>query len=229
MKAFIAVLLLATASLTGCRWIDDAVKEYAEPITKAQIEEAIKPFANRIAASTAAADRANEESMRLRSEFALLRTELSELKKSVESLEWNDKSYRNEYKEETATLSAESTGYGVARTKLGPAIVTLEKVEPYLDGFKIKLWITVLAPIELSGLKGTISWFETDPEVRKKNNHWVREKEFTSLSQFVGGRYTEVEVILTPASAAGVKEFWVSLKTDQISVARPVGAPPRNR
>lgn len=129
--------------------------------------------------------------------------------------------WREMYKEESASLSSDCQKYGVARTNLGPVIITCESVEPYLDGFKIRLLASVLVPIEVSGLSITVGWYEPDEKYREKGKGPWRRKEVESLVSFYPGRYSAVEVPLTPASAAGIKSLTINVKANRVSIAKP--------
>jgi len=110
----------------------------------------------------------------------------------------------------------------VARSTIGPVIVRCESVGPYLDGYKVRLLVTVLAPIEVNELNLTVNWMEKDDKYHADGNGW-REKTVESLVVFQPGRYSAIDVPLTPASAAGVKSMTVSAKDE--SSQDTAGAP----
>lgn len=211
---------LAFVCLGGCKWIDDALSPLFNEALKREINATVIPLQKELADSH---KQLNEQSASLTS----LRHDHDELKKRIDSVDTSLKYARNEYKSDSATLTSDGNGYGIARTSLGAAVVTVENMMPYLEGYKIKLWITMLVPIEVTGVKGTLSWVEQDPEVLKKDKNIIRQKEFSSTEKFQSGRYTEVEVVVSPASAASLKLFYVALVIDQISALRPHQAQPK--
>jgi len=213
-KLYLSLFVLFISSLSGCRWVDDAISEVTRDATKAQVEESTKGLTQKLSSAVTLAD---EQS----ASIAALRKELDDLKKVVK---WNDyfrEAGEDKFKTEWASLSSDNEGYSIARTTLGPAVVKLNSITPYLDGFKLKLWIAFLVPIQVNGIKGKVSWQESDAEVLKKDKRTYREKEFDSAADFPSGRYKEIEVVLSPASAAGLKTFSVSLQANQILVGLP--------
>jgi hypothetical protein len=215
MKLGVAGLLLgASVSLSGCPIVKDALKEPVDSAVKEELADALKASDAKIAVLTARLDQSQKDLVAVR----------EELTKKITFIDTTGKLYRDEYKSASAILASDSTGYAVARTAIGPVLVRLQSITPYLDGFKVRLWLSVLAPIEVNGLKGKISWLEMDPEVLKKDKTAFREKELNFPDTFRPGRYTEVEIALTPASAAGLKSFYVELETNTLTV---VPAPPR--
>lgn len=185
-----------------------------------------KPFEDWVAGQIATATEKN---------INQLREQLKELEKSNRDLEekihnlaadiqanerWHA-AFRQMYREESASLSSDCQTYGIARTELGPVIVTCDSVVPYLDGFKITLLATVLVPVEVVGLKVKVAWMETDEKFQEKGQGRLRQKEVDSLSSFFPGRYSAIEVPLVPATAAGIKALTISAKTSQVSIAKP--------
>jgi hypothetical protein len=122
------------------------------------------------------------------------------------------------YMDEPAQLGSSWTGYSVARSQLGVFLVKLHAIDPYMQGFRLRLWVTPLVPVDLDGLDVTVSWFENE---QKKTEDWSREVKLSSPFKFQPGRWTEVEIPITPASPAGLIKFWVSLKPSTVTIAIP--------
>jgi hypothetical protein len=114
-----------------------------------------------------------------------------------------------------------SGAYGIARTDLGPVLISCKGVTPYLDGYKVQLAVTVLAPVKVVGMKLTVSWLESDEKLQEKGKGPLREKEIDSLATFIPGQYTFVEVPLSPASASGIKDLGIKVATNQVNVVMP--------
>ena len=108
----------------------------------------------------------------------------------------------------SAFVSTVDPGYGITKTKFGTFVVMVAGVAPYLDGFKVKLEIGNLTGATFNGgkIKVTWGWGATS----------VHSTEFDTTKRFFPGTFTDVEAVLTPATAAGVKNIFVSLKFNQL-------------
>jgi hypothetical protein len=76
------------------------------------------------------------------------------LEAGLELLKWR----MDHFSSDSATVSTEREGYGVARTQFGPFTVANRGVTPYLDGFKVKLAIGNLTSATFHGVKLTVTW-----------------------------------------------------------------------
>lgn len=218
MKLSVIGLAVLASSLTGCPSIDDALTAPIGKAAKEETDKAIKPVLSQLSNALLTID---QQAQRIEQLDKALVDAKTDLKRALEVSDWINESYRDDYKAAAARLGADSSGYSVARTSLGPAVVRIAGISPYLDGYKVKLWVTVLTPIDLSGLKGSLIWHESDSAVLEKNKDKLRKKEFSTTATMKPGRYTEIEIAVTPASATGLKNFSVALETDQISVGYP--------
>jgi hypothetical protein len=206
MKRGYAGVVVATGvalSLGACKPVEDWLARQVASVMDRKIDE--------VRDRLAGLDKTNA---RLEERIQKLATEVDVNEK------WNA-AWREMYKEESASLSSDCQKYGVARTNLGPVIITCDSVDSYLDGFKIRLLASVLVPIEVSGLSLTVSWSEPDEKYREKGKGPWRQKEVESLVSFYPGRYSAIEVPLTPASAAGIKSLTISVKANRVSIAKP--------
>jgi hypothetical protein len=146
--------LIASAGLSSCKPIDDYIDTLVGRIAKTQIEERTRIFKTQIAQLVASVTDANAQ--------------FEKLKEKVELDHIQNESSRDDYKSAVASLDSDCQTYGVARSSLGGVVVRCESVTPYLDGFKMRLLATVLAPIEVNGLTLTVSWIEDDKNILPK-------------------------------------------------------------
>jgi len=204
----VLVAMCCVACLSSCRFIDDILAEPTRQAAQKELASLSKTIA------------AQEKSIeKLRSD---LEAAIASLKGQVELNEFVRQTSEDQFKRERATVTSDSGNYGIARTDIGPALIVIKGVTPYLDGFKVKLWIAVLAPvISANGAKVTVSWIETEAAFQEKAGQRFRMKEFSLTNQFEGGKYSEVELALTPASASGVKKLFIAFETDRLSVRTP--------
>ena len=108
----------------------------------------------------------------------------------------------------TAYVSTEEKGYAIAQTTYGTFSVVCENLTPYLDGYKAQLAIGNLTSATFNGAKITLKWGED----------LSKSKEISVTNTFHPGRYTNVEVSLTPARLEDVKGFSVTLIFNQIAL-----------
>jgi hypothetical protein len=123
---------------------------------------------------------------------------------------------------DVAYLNSTSEGYSVARSSLGTFAVSLEKVEPYLAGFKLTFAIGNVTTATFDAAKLKVRWNSAARQVAQavaaptepKNN----EKETTLSQQLRPGAYTRAQVILSPATVEDIKELWVEVETNRMSL-----------
>lgn len=196
-----------TLALVGCKPLEDYASKFIEPIVGMRVDQATAKYDRQLAELVA--------------QNLKLEGELSSLKSKVELNEYFAEASREEYRRESAVLSSDCQGYGVARTNLGPVLIACDSLSPYLDGFKLRIRATVLVPIDVKGLKVKVTWIESDPKYKEKGKEY-REKEIDTLLTFQPGRYTAFEIPLTPASATGLKKMFVRVTTNEVSVMQPL-------
>lgn len=113
-------------------------------------------------------------------EWASLQTQISVLASQVQSL--NEKidaippPLAQPSDVEPALVSATEPGYGLARTKLGPVAVSVEGVEKYLDGYKVRLKLGNLTSGTFGGVKLRVNWgpLITDPSLNGTFASWQK-------------------------------------------------------
>ena len=203
----IAYCAALTLALGGCKPLEEYAAKFVEPIIGERVDQATTKY--------------DRQTANLIAQITKLEGELSSLKSKVEWNEYFAEASRVEYWRESAVLSSDCQGYGVARSKLGPVLITCDSLSPYLDGFKLRIKATVLVPIDVKGLKIKVSWIETDPKHQEKGKEH-REKEIDTLLAFQPGRYTAFDIPLTPASASGLKKMYVRVTTNEVSVSQPL-------
>jgi len=106
-------------------------------------------------------------------------------------------------------VSTEDKGYYIAQTKYGSFAVVCENVTPYLDGYKAQLSVGNLTNARFNGAKIGLHW----------GKDYNNSKDMSVTNSFLPGRYTTVEVILTPAKPEDIKTFSVTLEFVQVALA----------
>ena len=105
-----------------------------------------------------------------------------------------------------AEVSTEQNGYSIANTKFGPFLVVAKNVVPYLDGYKITLMIGNISSAAFSGSKINVKW----------GTVFGNTKDVAVTDTFYPGRYTKVQIALTPAKPEDVKAILVSLDFNEV-------------
>lgn len=108
----------------------------------------------------------------------------------------------------TAVVSSEEKGYSIAPTRYGSFAVICNTVTPYLDGYKVKLDIGNLTSAQFNGAKIKLTW----------GKNFDNTKDISITTSFPPGRYTTIEVVMTPAKPEDIKEFMVTLDFNQIAL-----------
>jgi hypothetical protein len=110
-------------------------------------------------------------------------------------------------------VDTDSKTYALARNDYGAFPVIVDKVEPYLDGYKITAEIGNMSGATLTGAKVKIQW---GPYA------YGSSKEYPIATEFLPGRYTSVELIAAPAKAADVKLVGISVSFGGLKLGIPM-------
>lgn len=133
---------------------------------------------------------------------ATLQGEINQLEQRVTNLELS-----RQFSDSPAYLSTVSPGYGYGHSPLGVYLVDAKKTTPYLDGYKIELAVENLSSAWFTGAKMKVSWGTTLQNATSVD----------LTNMFPPGRWTPVQVVLTPAKADDVKALSVSLTFNNVS------------
>lgn len=107
----------------------------------------------------------------------------------------------------SAIVSTEEKGYAIAQTKYGSFAIVCKNVNQYLDGYKVHLGIGNLTTATFNGAKINLNWGKGQYK-----------KEVSVTNSFLPGRYTTVEIVITPAKPEDIKEFTVALEFNQLAL-----------
>lgn len=121
----------------------------------------------------------------------------------------------NRLDQKSATVPTDSKEYDIAKTPYGSFLVIVDRVDPYLDGFKVKMRVGNLSDATFTSGKMTILWGELGFE---------HEKSMQLAADVLPGRYTQVEAVLTPSKASEIKELHVSLEFGGAKLGVPVNS-----
>lgn len=157
-------------------------------------------------------------------EISELSTKVTQLESKVMVLEFQQNPYQ------TATFDpGDAKGYQRIDANVGTFLMTLDNVEPYLDGQKITLLIGNPNNMNFSGFKMKVKWGLRMPDLKNPpggdfNSAWdayqksTKEKELSFTEALRPGMWNKVKLTISPAPAAEFGRFEVSMRTDQVSL-----------
>ncbi len=112
----------------------------------------------------------------------------------------------------TTDLDPLTKDFSVGRTTFGEYTVSVENSTPYLNGYKVILRIGNLTSATLTGADMKISWTAgSSPQ----------STELHPTANFEPGRFTEVEVILSPAAASDLNTMNLALEFKGVQMRIP--------
>lgn len=111
--------------------------------------------------------------------------------------------------------------YARVNSSSGFFLVSLQNVEPYLDGVKVRLNIGNPLSATYGGFKIKAKWGPKWNHVSVKEWQSVlREKELSFTDSLESGRWNEVELILSPATPEDFGHLKIAIETDTVSLHR---------
>lgn len=207
---------------------DGAEMRAAVAVCFALLVAGCEPVDSYIASAVGKAQKVHrdEEIKKLQGELESQAEELTSLRSAVEDLRTKTSLHAAQLDgiDEIEAVVREGGGYGIAKTKQGVFVVSIEKLEPYLDGYKATLHIGNPGSMTMLGGDFIVKWgLPWNTPNKKINEVWAtrKSKKFSFAQSFPGGGYTAVEVALTPAKPEEVKELNVVLGWNRISLRSP--------
>ena len=157
--------------------------------------------------------------------------QLAKQQTSISNLAWqvillNPKSDNSE----AVFDAANSTGFSRINTDSGFFLVSLENVEPYLEGFRINLEVGNPLLATYKNLKFQVSWgkkFDSkeaanDPNAYQKWLSGLHSKKISIPDDLAAGAWNKVQLVLSPAKSDELGYIAVKLSTDTASLRRPL-------
>jgi hypothetical protein len=159
----------------------------------------------------------------LRGEIAILRKQIESLREQVTSLQNNMASNSLDVyklKHEVAEFDPSSPGpYERVDTSVGPLLVSIGKVEPYLDGYKVGLEIGNPLSVTFNGFDIQAAW---GPRYKIGQNYakWLvarQEKKISLTDRLSPGRWTPIEIILPSTESKDFGYLSIQLTVNNLS------------
>lgn len=162
----------------------------------------------------------------LRNEVMSLKSENQKLTAKIASLEI-DRSFLQAQIEAVFSSPAivkEGGGYGVARTVLGVIPISIENIQPYLDGYRVTFHVGNTTSAALRGAEFEVKWglpWDTKTATYKQISESQKAKKFSVTTTFPVGAYTAVDATLTPAKPEEVRTISILPILNQIAMRQP--------
>ena len=141
----------------------------------------------------------------LQSRVDSLQSRIVDLEKSVGTLRSDTFVLRYQY--QTAMLNTSEKGYSRLDTNEGTFLISLSNVEPYADGYRLKLDIGNPSTATFTGFIIHASWGKTYGEY---------EKDFNYTEKLFPGSWNKVYLTLTPAQKEDLANIQISLSTNTV-------------
>jgi hypothetical protein len=164
----------------------------------------------------------------LEQRVAALESERQDLGSRVAKVENGVESLGSKYRE-VFLDPASPKGYARIDTSAGSFLVSLQDVQPYLDGFKLILHIGNTSAATYNGFKVKVNWGPSYDQAQSLNKDisvkaWLasfNEKEVSLTDEPRPAAWNRVELHIAPAKADQLGYLRVSMDTDVISLRKP--------
>ena len=146
-----------------------------------------------------------------------VRAEVDQLKRDIALLKLEGALARIETSglgQDDATFDVQGTqSYTKLKAPTGAVLVSLDRIEPYLNGFNVFIKIGNPSTAILHGVSGEINWGRSDSSD-------MQTKKFELLDSFPPGTWRSVKLTIGPANSQDLSKIVFSPKFNQISLGR---------
>jgi len=153
-----------------------------------------------------------------------LKKQIDELEIKVFDLEFRQNEFRTAWFD-----TSEGKGFGRVDANIGFFLVTLENVEPYLDGQKVTLLIGNPHSVAFNGFELKASWSARYPDRKlpseEKEKQWKafrasqRDKDIKLTNVLRPGVWNKVQFTIAPAKPDEFGRLGISISTNHVSLS----------
>jgi hypothetical protein len=127
---------------------------------------------------------------------------------------------------ESAELDPASKSYGIAKTNLGNLLISVDNIQPYGDGYKLKLLVGNPNMTTYDGAKLKVQWAEKPQWGQQgfdgqKWNASIQSKDVDIPNNLLPGAWNPVEIVISPATAAQTGYLSVTATLDKLYLRSP--------
>jgi hypothetical protein len=124
----------------------------------------------------------------------------------------------------TASFDPSSPGpYQLIDGSIGPMLVSIGKIEQYLDGYSVQLQIGNILAASLNGFKVSAKWSRRYKKEDGNYFDWYKSrktKDFSFTGTLASGRWNTLEVILPDTKPSEFGYLEISLDTNTVSMTK---------
>jgi hypothetical protein len=148
--------------------------------------------------------------------------QLEELKGRLDKIEKDTSRLRFDLDAEKSrygslVIDPSSKGYQRLDTSTGTFLVSLKDVQPYADGFKLKLTIGNPSYAQYNGFVLDVTWNKSFEKFTTEDwGHAQHEKTFNYTEKLMPGSWNTISLILSPAQKEELEFIEISMTTDQV-------------
>ncbi|MFM0210474.1 DUF3251 domain-containing protein [Paraburkholderia sediminicola] len=126
-----------------------------------------------------------------------------------------------------AHLDPTSKSYAIAKTNLGNLLISVDNLEPYGDGYKLRLLVGNPNMATYDGAKLQVQWAEKPRwgEQGFDGQKWkasVQSKDVDISNDLLPGAWNPVDIVISPATAAQTGYITVTATLDKLYLRRTV-------
>jgi hypothetical protein len=169
-----------------------------------------------------------------------LQSQISEMRKELEFLRGEVKKYDSWFEgrdslaqfyrekvdsviKQSVTLDPSEKGYGIITTNSGHFFVSLDNVEPFLDGYRIVLRIGNPYAITFRDVRINAAWNKKFPSDISKYNEWAqtrRTQEFSESTELKPASWTTFRLALTETKPDQLGYLEIKLSTAGVRMSQ---------
>jgi hypothetical protein len=126
----------------------------------------------------------------------------------------------------SAVVDPTTKSYSAINTRAGTLLVSVDKVEPYLDGFKIYLQIGNPMAVIYNGCELKVKYAKefNEQDGWDKYEDWkktVKEKQFQVTNQLLPGQWNNVDIVIASVKPDEMKHLEVFIETNNVVLGVP--------
>ncbi len=162
----------------------------------------------------------------LKKEVAALRAEVKKQADGFEGRDFLAQLYQKKVDaviKESVTLDPAENGYGIITIDSGTFFISLEKIEPFLNGYKATLKVGNPYAITFTNVKLNVEWNKKFPKDLANYGEWVKTKhaqEFSDTTVLPPGKWTLFPVVLSDTKPDEVAYLEVKLSVQALRMGQ---------
>jgi Protein of unknown function (DUF3251) len=161
--------------------------------------------------------KSSESQKKMDSQIAAMKSQLDDLEKSMTGLRLDINSDKSRYN--SAIFDTSSKGYQRIDTTSGFFLLSLKDIQPYADGYRLKLDVGNPSSATYSGFSIRVTWSKSLQMAGY--SEWEKakhEKSVNYIEKLLPSSWNTVYLILTPAQRDDLGYIEISIETDVVEL-----------